>query len=107
MYDGDLTFNDMEQTLENNDGVNYLPTTEQDAIHLEGDKQFGRHYNEQFDRSKVGKHGTEVLNDPINDSQQPDLEHGQPHRDVIEKDLDTGHIYHNRVFDPGLDDPGL
>ena len=58
--------------------------------------------NEQFDPNQLGRRGTNVLNDPVNDPAQPDLDHGQPHFDVVEQDPGTGNIYHNRVFDPEL-----
>ena len=103
MYNGDLTTDDMAQILENNDNVDYLPTTEQDAVH-DRDGQFGRHYNEQFDPDQMGRRGTKVLNDPVNNARQPDGDHF----DIVEQDLGTGNIYHNRVFDPGLGGgPGL
>ena len=103
MYNGELTTDDMAQILENNDNVDYLPTTEQDAVH-DRDGQFGRHYNEQFDPDQMGRRGTKVLNDPVNNARQPDGDHF----DIVEQDLGTGTIDHNRVFDPGLGGgPGL
>lgn len=99
MYDGDLTLNDIEQYLDDNDDyrTDSVPTTAQDTTpHKDG--LFGREYNERFDQNQMGRQGTNVLNDPVNEQRQPDGDHF----DVIEQDPTTGNIYHNRINDPGL-----
>lgn len=103
MYDGDLNDFDMidsyldGETIDNNGTQHGLPTTSQDETPHE-DGLFGRNYNAGFDQNQVGRRGTNVLNDPANDPNQPDGDHF----DVIEQDPGTGNMYHNRVHDPGL-----
>lgn len=60
----------------------------------------GRGYISTFDKSKLGKPdgATDQINDVIKSS--PDLRHGDPHYDVIEKNPMTGNIYHNRIYKP-------
>ena len=68
------------------------PTTPQDEPPHK-DSLYGRTYNEPFDESQLGRAGT---NDILGISEDGD------HIDVIEQNLETDNMYHNRVFDDGL-----
>ena len=73
-----------------------LTTVQDEGPHTDG--LSGNVYDDAFDPAELGRRGTEVLNDPVNDARQPDGDHF----DVIEQDLGTGNMYHNRVYDSGL-----
>nr|WP_176580209.1 hypothetical protein [Picrophilus oshimae] len=64
------------------------------------DGLWGRGYIEEFDPSKVGRPiDSNNINIVLNKG-RPDLNHGDPHYDVIEESPITGNIYHNRIYKP-------
>lgn len=85
----------VEQFLEGN-----LTTVQDEAPHKDG--LCGNVYEAELDPNQLGKRGTNILNNPLNDPAQPDGDH----YDIIEQDPQTENTYHNRVYDP-IDNTGL